>query len=163
MGKRKASLHVYAEYEVKVFNPKTGKVIKRVKGRCKTFTQHFSRILAICLFPRGDATVRLSITDYEGYGRIMKAPHDYYCPPQYPPATGYAFHLGVGRSDTAFSRDQWNLIDLIDWVPYSTYSITDTAVEVIIEVSGSWYNDTGVAQTVREIGMLGLFRDEGGT
>jgi len=162
MGMQKGAVRLLVEYEVKVFDPKTGKVIKRVRGRSKTFTQHFSRLLAIMMFPRGDATVSMSVTDYGGTARTMRAPTTVYAPPQYDPATGYRFNVGIGRSDVAFSRTHYNLLDLIDWVPYSTISYVDDGTKVVFEVSGSWYNDTGVTQTVKEIGMLGLFRDDAG-
>jgi len=162
MGKRKATLELQVEYEVKVFDPKTGKVIKRVRGRSKSFTQNFSRLLAMMTFPRGDAAVSMSITDHGGTARTMRAPLYTYNPIEYDPVTGYAFQVGVGRSNVAFSRTQYNLLSLIAWVPYSTISYVDDGTKVVFEVSGSWYNDTGTLQTVKEIGMSGLFLDYGG-
>jgi len=150
-------LELHVEYEVKVFNPKTGKVLKRVKGKGKTFNQNFARLLVIMMFPRGDATVEMSVTRTDGVALTMGAPRDAYSPPDYAPATGLAFKVGVGRSDVAFSRTHYNLLDVIAWVPYSTISYTDDGTKVLFEVSGSWYNDTGVTQTVKEIGMLGQF------
>jgi len=162
LGKRKATLELQVEYEVKVFDPKTGKVIKRVKGKAKSFTRHFSRILAIMIFSKGDGYVSVPVTDRDGYGRTMISPETTYSPTTYDPAGAHAFQLGVGRSDLAFDRDQYNLIDGVGWVPYSTFSITDDGTKVIFEVSGSWYNDTGALVTIKEIAMFSRFRDIGG-
>jgi len=162
MGKRKATLELHVEYEVKVFNPKTGKILKRVRGKTKTFNQNFARLLTMMCFLRGDATVTMAVTDHGGTARTMGAPRYGNDPAYYTPATGYAFHVGVGRSDTAFVRTHYNLLDLLKWVPYSTISYTDDGTKLIFEVSGSWYNDTGVIQTVKEIGMLMLCCDTGG-
>jgi len=163
MGRQKGTVRLCVKYEVKVFDPKTGKVIKRVRGRSKTFNQNFSRLLAIMMFPRGDATVSMSVTDRGGTARTMESPTTAYPPPDYTPATAHRFEVGIGRSDVAFSRTQYNLLDAIAWMDYSTISYTDDGTKVIFEVSGSWYNDTGTTQTVREIGMTGRFTDGGGT
>jgi len=158
LGKKKeVAVSLYAEYEVKVFDPKTGKVIKKVKGKGKTFTQHFARLLALLLFPRGDVTTKISATDHGGVGREFWAPHLDWSPPSYSPATTKQFRVGVGKSDVTFDRTQYDLLDLISWMIYSTYAITDDGTKVLFEVSGSWYNDTGATVTVKEIGMSGLF------
>jgi len=152
-----SKVELQVKYEVKVFDPKTGKVIKKVKGKSGSFNQNFARLLAILMFPRGDAGVSMSITDRGGTARTMQAPREPYSPLNYVVATGYRFEVGVGRSNVAFSRTQYNLLDPLGWVDYSTYSITDDGTKVVFRVSGSWYNATGVTQTAQEIGMTGRF------
>jgi len=162
MGKRKATLELQVEYEVKVFNPKTGKVIKRVKGKGGTFNQNFARLLAIMCFLRGDRSVSMSVTDLDGVARTMGAPRDAFSPPDYTPTSDWGFRVGVGRSDVAFNRTHYNFLDEISWMPYSTIAYTDDGTKVLFEVSGSWYNDTGTTQTVKEIGMAMRCCDTGG-
>jgi len=152
-----SKVELQVKYEVKVFDPKTGKVIKKVKGKSGSFNQNFARLLAILMFPKGDAGVSMSITDRDGTARTMNAPREPYSPLNYVVATGYRFEVGVGRSNVAFNRTQYNLLDLLGWVDYSTYSITDDGTKVVFRVSGSWYNGTGVTQTAQEIGMTGRF------
>jgi len=104
----------------------------------------------------------MSVTDHDGTARTMGAPRSDNSPPDYTPATGEAFRVGVGRSDVAFNRTHYNLLDLIAWMPFSTISYEDDGTKVVFEVSGSWYNDTGVTQTVKEIGMSMTCCDTGG-
>jgi len=156
MTERKG-LKIGVRYEVKVIDTKTGKVLKTVKGKGETFVQNFSRLLGLLMFPRGDVMETVSLTSTDGVAQTMEAPSASYSPLQYTADTPYKFHLGVGRSDAAFSRTQYNLIDPIAWVDYSTWSLTDDGTKVIVDFSGSWYNDTGATVTVREIGFACVF------
>jgi len=150
-------------YTVKVIETKTGKVLKVVKGEGKTFNQNFSRLLGITMFVRGDDRVSVSLTDVDGVACTMWAPDYGTSPLNYDPAVGWRFDLGVGKSDVAFSRTQYNLIDPQAWVDYSVWNLTDDGTKVMVEISGSWYNDTGADVVIKEIGMRAWWLDSGGT
>jgi len=159
---RRKELIIEVQYEVKVIDPKTGKVLKKVRGKGGTFNQNFGRLLGLMLFPRGDVTTSISVTDTVGTARTMIAPTLGYPPNRYEPDVARRLELVIGRSDVAFSRTQYNVLDYIATMDYSTYSLVDDGTKVTVEFSGSWYNDTGVAETVREIGFICRFSDSGG-
>jgi len=152
-------LKIGVKYEVKVIDTKTGKVLKTVKGKSKTFNQNFARLLGLLLFPRGDTVVYVSLTDTGGTSYTMQSPHATASPLAYPAGVGKNLQLGVGKSSVAFSRTHYNLLDPQAWVDYSTYSLADDGTKVTVEFSGSWYNDTGATVTIREIGFRCRFED----
>jgi len=152
-------LKIEVKYEVKVIDPKTGKVIKTVKGKGASFNQNFARLLGVLMFPRGDVETSVSLTDTGGTARTMRSPDESYPPTRYTVGAGYKLELGVGKSTTAFSRTQYNLLDPQAWVDYSTWSLTDDGTKVTVEFSGSWYNDTGADVTINEIGFRCRFLD----
>jgi len=158
----KRGVELKVEYTVKVIDTKTGKVLKVVKGEGKTFNQNFARVLGIMMFSRGDARVTVSLTDTGGTARSMWAPDYDTSPLNYDPAVGYRFKLGVGKSNVAFDRTHYNLLDPLAWFDYSIWNLTDDGIKVKVEVSGSWYNDTGVDVTVNEIGMVIRLKDVDG-
>jgi len=160
---KREGLKILVQYTVKVIDTKTGKVLKTVKGKSKTFNQNFARMLGIVMFPRGDVTVTVSVTDSGGTAHTLESPTTAYPPTCYPVETGKAFKLGIGKSDVAFARTQYNLVDPQAWVAYSTWNLTDDGTKVTVEMSGSWYNDTGALVTIREIGMLARLIDGVGT
>jgi len=157
----KEGVKLEVEYVVKVID-ENGKVVKVVKGKGKTFNQNFARVLGILMFPVGDVTRTVSVTDVGGTARTLGAPREPYSPNNYAPVAGWKFELGVGESDVAFSRTQYNLLDPLAWVDYSTHTLTDDGTKVKVDISGSWYNDTGVDVTAREIGMRVYWVDTGG-
>jgi len=150
---KREGLKIGVRYEVKVIDTKTGKVLKVVKGKGGTFVQNFSRLLGLLMFPRGDVMETVVLTNVDGTNVTMEAPSTSYSPLQYSVAAGYKLELGVGKSDVAFSRTHYNLLDPQAWVDYSTWSLTDDGTKVTVEFSGSWYNDTGVTVTIKEIGF----------
>jgi len=159
---KKEALKIQVEYEVKVIDAKTGKVLKTVKGQGGSFNQNFARLLGLLMFPRGDVLRTVSLTDVGGTARTMRSPYETYNPVDYPPSTGYELELGVGKSDVAFSRTHYNLLDPQAWVDYSTFSMEDDGTKVTVEFSGSWYNDTGALVTIKEIGFRCRFEDNTG-
>jgi len=154
-------LKIEVKYEVKVIDTKTGKVIKTVKGKGRTFNQNFARLLGLMMFPRGDVITSVSVTDTAGTAQTMRATWTDGTPLNYGTATGYRLDLGVGKSDVAFSRTHYNLLDPQAWVDYATYSLSDDGTKVTVEFSGSWYNDTGATVTIKEIGFRCRFEDSG--
>jgi len=161
--RKKEVLKIQVQYEVKVIDTKTGKVLKTVKGKSGTFNQNFARLLGLSMFPRGDVGRTVSLTDRGGVARTLGGVGYAYPPLKYSPATAYRLELGIGKSDVAFSRTHYNLLDPQAWVDYSTYSMVDDGTKVTVEISGSWYNDTGVTVTIKEIGFCCYFIDTGGT
>jgi len=160
MTERK-ELKIGVQYEVKVIDPKTGKVIKTVRGKGGSFNQNFARLLGLLMFPPGDVERTTSLTDVGGTARTMRAPDGAYSPLNYTVSAGYKLELGVGKSSVAFDRTHYNLLDLQAWVDYSTFSMTDDGTKVTVEFSGSWYNDTGLTVTIKEIGFRCRFTDQG--
>jgi len=160
--KKRKELKICVEYEVKVIDTKTGKVIRKVKGKGGTFNQNFARLLGLVMFPRGDVMETVSVTDVWGGARTMESPSTAYSPTTYSIKTGYELLLGVGKSDVAFNRTHYNLLDPQAWVDYSTFSMVDDGTKVTIEFSGSWYNDTGATVTIKEIGIRCRFADGDG-
>jgi len=158
MTERK-ELKIKVQYEVKVIDTKTGKVLKTVKGKGDPFNQNFARLLGLLMFPRGDVETSLSVTDVGGTARTMRSPDPSYPPTRYGLAAAYKLELGIGKSTTAFSRTHYNLLDPQAWVDYSTWSLTDDGTKVTVEFSGSWYNDTGATVTINEIGFRCRFLD----
>jgi len=154
------AVKIRVRYVVKVVDTKTGKVLKVVKGEGKTFNQNFGRVLGLVMFAIGDTTKSISVTDVGGTARTMKVPTDY-SPGGYSPSAAYKFELGVGKSDTAFSRTQYNLLDPPEWVDYSVWDLVDDGTRVTLDVSGSWYNDTGADVVIKEIGMRVRWLDSG--
>jgi len=157
------AVKIRVRYVVKVVDTKTGKVIKVVKGEGKTFNQNFGRVLGLVMFVIGDVRETVSVTDVDGVARTMASPDYTYPPTGYDPAAAYKFELGVGKSGVAFDRTQYNLLDPQAWVDYSVWDLVDDGTKVTLDVSGSWYNDTGVDVTINEIGMRVRWRDSGGT
>jgi len=159
--KKRKELKICVEYEVKVIDTKTGKVIRKVKGKGRTFNQNFARLLGLVMFPRGDVESTVSLTDTGGTARTMRSPDDSYPPTRYVVASAYRLELGVGKSSVAFDRTHYNLLDPQAWVDYATFSLTDDGTKVTVEFSGSWYNDTGATVTINEIGFRCRFLDSG--
>jgi len=159
---KREGLKIHVQYTVKVIDTKTGKVLKTVKGKSKTFNQNFARLLGLLMFPRGDVEPAVSVTDTGGTARTMRSPSDTYPPTYYTAGVAYRLELGVGKSDVAFDRTHYNLLDPQAWVDYATFSLTDDGTKVTVEFSGSWYNDTGLTVTIQEIGFRCRFRDDAG-
>jgi len=158
---KREELKIGVKYEVKVIDTKTGKVLKTVRGKGETFNQNFARLLGLLMFPRGDVMTTVSLTDTGGTARTMEAPSASYSPLQYGATTGYKLELGLGKSNVAFDRTHYNLLDPQAWVDYSTWNLTDDGTKVTVEFSGSWYNDTGAPVTIQEIGFRCRFLDGG--
>jgi len=146
------AVKIRVRYTVKVIETKTGKVLKVVKGEGKTFNQNFARVLGIVMFPAGDATKSVSVTDVDGVARTMEAPSTE-SPPDYSPFAGARLEIGVGKSDVPFDRTHYNLLDPQAWVDYSVWDLVDDGTKVTLDISGSWYNDTGATVTIKEIGI----------
>jgi len=160
---KREGLKIGVRYEVKVIDTKTGKVLKVVKGEGKTFNQNFSRLLGIVMFSKGDGRVSVSLTDIDGTARTMWAPDYGESPCSYDPTVDLRFRVGLGKSDVAFSRTQYNLLDPQAWVDYSVWDLVDDGTKVTLDVTGSWYNDTGVDVVIKEIGMCLAWQDKFGT
>jgi len=160
--KKSKGLKIDVRYEVKVIDPKTGKVLKIVKGKVGTFNQNFSRLLGLLMFPRGDVETTVSLTDTGGTARTMRSPDDSNPPTLYAVTVAYRLEIGIGKSAVAFNRTHYNLLDPQAWVDYATYSLQDNGTKVTVEFSGSWYNDTGATVTIKEIGFRCRFRDQAG-
>jgi len=168
MTQRREMLKLEVKYKVVVMD-RSGKVVKKVEGTCKTGTAWLSRLLSM-IFPRGDVEDVRSVLDWGGTSRTLRYPYvpATLPPPNYNPymwdvGAGKMIQVGIGESDLAFDREQYNLISPIAWVGYSTYTFTDDGTKVIVTVTGSWYNDTGATVTVKEIGLNAWFRDWDGT
>jgi len=156
------AVKIRVRYTVKVIDTKTGKVLKVVKGEGKTFNQNFGRMLGMLMLVRGDVRVSVSLTDVDGTARTMWAP-DFDRPPfRYGAGVDARLEVGVGKSDVAFSRTHYNLIDPQAWVDYSVWNLTDDGTKVVVEISGSWYNDTGADVVIKEIGMRVFWLDNAG-
>jgi len=153
-------IKIKVDYRVKVIDNKTGKIVKVVKGKSKTFNLNFSRIVGIVMFPVGDVTRSISVNDTGGVARTFAAPYGL-SPMAYSPAAGYKQRLGIGSSSVAFSRTHYELQAKIGDFPYSTHTLTDDGTQVRVDISGSYLNP-GASITVREIALYGYFYDNGG-
>jgi len=152
------TIKINVEYKIKVIDNKTGKVVKTLKGKSKTFNLNFARLLGL-LFQRGDIGASVSITDTGGVGRTFSN-NTYYNPLNVATAAGNKLRFHIGSSNTPFDRAHYEMQALISTFDYSTWSLTDDGTKVKVDISGSWLNP-GPSVTVREIGFDVVFSDSG--
>jgi len=144
-------IKIIAEYEVKVLDPKTGEVIRSVKGESKSFTLNFGRLIAI-LFQRGDYQVSVPVVDTSGASRTFRNNDTTSSPFEVSTSTANRIRLHIGSSNEPFSRGQYEMLGKIAEFDYSTYNLADDGTKIVVQFSGSWLN-TGSLVTVREIGF----------
>jgi len=154
-------IKIKVDYRVKVIDNKTGKIVKTVKGKSKTFNMNFARLLGL-LFQRGDATGSVSLNDTGGAARTFYNNYSVALTPLNLPAdAGNKLVLKIGSSSAAFDRSHYEMQTLLATFAYSTFTLTDTGTNVRVDISGSWIN-TGASITVREIGFVVRYVDTGG-
>jgi len=152
------TVKINVEYEVKVIDNKTGKTLRTVKGKSKTFNLNFARLLGL-FFQRGDVIASISATDTGGSGRTF-INNDSSNPLNVGTSAGNKLKLHIGSSSAPFDRSHYEMQALVATFDYSTWSLTDDGTKVKVDISGSWINP-GPSVTVREIGFDVVYRDSG--
>ncbi len=147
--------------ELRVIDPKTGKVLtkRRIKGH--SFLRNFSSLCRL-LFMRGDSVETESVLDTGGVARTLGSATPYAFP-AYSFGTASKMRCCVGTSSVDFSRDQYGCVSGIATVVYSNYTFTDDGTKKIVNVTFSWLNDTGAAQSIAEVCLIEQVLDTGNT
>jgi len=155
--RRNEKVEIKMEIEIKVYDPKTGKVTLERKVPCHTFLKNFSA-LAHLIIPRGDAIISDTVTDISGNARTAtgcgsSAPVPFTYVSESP---SYKIFSRIGTNTTAFSRNQYDVLTYLAEIAYGNFTLTDTGSQKELRITYAWTNGTGLAKDVSEC-VLGIW------